>query len=439
MKTIFRVAAFGLVTAAFLAVSAVSSFAQDPCADTFEVKTAKYEIFKKGRTNTDKAPRTLELAKPAITAGEEFISKYGKCEDSVKVAEFITKNLPEIKEWVKRAELIARFDDSIADPKNIKADQAFSSGKELIALIPTTNFDVSIVLAMIGFDNSIKNPPVDTYNNETINYAKIAIKEAESGKTSTYYGAKSKILVINTGNVVDPGKSKNNVLARMNYIIGSIMYYNQKKEKDALSYFYKAAQIESDVKTRPDIYQAIGGWYLKELVGVDKERLAAIVANNNQDNEQSLALLAMEKGLAERAINALSKAHKFASAEFKTGIYGKLQELYKVRFDEKKEGLDAYIATASNQPLADPATPVTPIVEAPPTTTSSTTNTPTTTPTTNPTTKPSTTPTTTPVTTKPTTTTTPVTTKPTTTTTTKPAAKVNTKPKATVSKKKAIR
>lgn len=428
MKTIIRIAALGFI---FTVGAAVSTYAQETCPP--EKAAELYATWNKNKKS--KIPAEIRLG---IKAGEEFVAKCSVGQE--QVAEHLKTNIPLRIAEAEKQERYTRFNAATADIKSLNADDAYTSGKGIIANEPDLAMDVSIALALVGFHNSVKTPPIDKYNAETINFAKKVISDFETGKTSKNYGFNAVARVVKVNGVVDPAKSKNLTIAWMNYVVGSIMYFNQKSEKDALPFFYKAAQIDSDVKTKPDIYQAIGGWYFSEIAKMEAKRQELIKANNNEDNDETLALLASMKGYAERGINAYSKAYKLASAptqaDYKKGLYAKLQLLYEVRFG-KTEGLDPYIATAGNQPLVDPMTPVAPIVEAPTTTSATTTPTTgnTTKPTTGNTTKPATT---TPANTKPATTTTP--TKPATTTPTKPAAKTSggkiNKSKAAVNKKK---
>lgn len=438
MKTIFRVSVFGLVTAAFMAVSAVSTFAQNPCDDPYETKQASYGTFREGR----KEPRSIPKAETGIKAGDEFLTKYGSCEADKQVADFVKDKLPELKEWVKLQKLYAAFDGSISDIKNVNADVAYSSGKEILSLRPALAFDMQIALASVGYDSSIKNPPVDKYNAEAISFAKKAIADIQGGKTSESWGFLSQSFVIKDAQgKVDQAKSKQNTLGWLNYMVGSIVYYNQKMPKDAVPFFYQATKFESPTKKKPDVYRAIGAWYLEEILKMDKKRTDIITANENKDNEESLAMFKLIKGYADRAIDAYARASSLAASEtdaaYKKGLDDKLQALYKIRFDNTN-GIDMYVKSVMNKPMPDPATPVEPVKEE---TTSSPTTTPNTTPVTTTTTKPMT-----DTTTKPTTDTTtkPSTdmTKPSTNvkpTTTKPSTgKTTTKPK-TVTKKKSTR
>jgi hypothetical protein len=361
----------------------------------------------------------MEKAKLAIQTGEEFVSKYGTCEADKAVVDFIKGKLPELKSYVGDKEMFDRFNGSIADIKTVNADVAFESGKQIMSAKPDLAFDVAIVLAQVGFDNSLKTPPLDKFNGEAINFARRAIKDIESGKTSETYGAKVySLAVLDANKKVDAAKSKQNALGWLNYIVASIMYYNQQQKKDAVPYFYQTTKFESPFKNKPDVYQAIGAWYLEELVKMDTSRLEKVKANGDKDNDETLTIWALEKGYADRAIDAyarayqLAKADKAAKPEYTKGLYEKLQGLYKLRFD-KTDGIDAYIATVVSRPMPDPATTVTPVVEEKPaTTTTGATTTPSTT-------KPTVDTTTKPATTTPTKAPTDATTKPTSTTTTK--------------------
>lgn len=438
MKTIFRVFMLGLVTVTF---GAVATFAQDAAATT-TATTCTFEMQQKlyGDWNKYKKSNVPAELKLAIKAGQEFLEKCST-PDQDAVVKHLQTNVPIQIARLEELELTECFNNSLKDRKNYNADEAYRCGKTIAGKKPDFAFDIGIALAMVGYENSLKTPPVDKYNVETINFAKKVISDAEAGKTSNTFGVWSwSTAVQDAQKKTDALKSKPNTIAWMNYVIGSIMYFNQKSEKDALPFFYKASQIDSPVKNFPVIYQSIGAYYLKELRRIDKERLDKIVANKNEDNEETLALLAMEKGLADRAINAYSKAHKLAKAEAKTqpqldyvkSLYDILTGLYEVRFG-KTDGFEVHINTVAGQPLVDPATPVTPVVETP-TTTPTTVNS-SSTPTTGATTKPATTPTTKPATT-------PVTTKPATTTPTKPTStttKPATKSKSTVNKKKGAR
>ncbi len=106
----------------------------------------------------------------------------------------------------------------------------------------------------------------------------------------------------------------------------------------------------------------------------------------------------MSNGLAERAMDAFSRAYTLGQAPaYKAKMKKNVEDAHQVRF-AKKDGVDSWITSAVAKPFVNPTTPVAPISDPEPAkTTTSTTSTPVT-PTTTPTkpadttVKPSTTP-----------------------------------------------
>jgi hypothetical protein len=271
--------------------------------------------------------------------------------------------------------VIDRFNTS-AKAKN--TSEIIASGKELVAKKPEL-IDVNITMAAAGFEQTLLNPPVNTYNDEVISQAKTVIQQLESGKTSTGYGA----FTYSCPKDKFPD-CKSYTLGAMNYAIGYITYYRQNNKQAALPYFYKSTQYNSFSKIDPTVYQAIGAWYLDEAIKIDKAR-QEILKTTKTDNEETLGMVGTQKGYADRAIDAYSRAYKYAKddklqkKEYVDGLYTRLKEIYAFRFDNKVEGIDAYIASVQSKPMPDPTTPITPVKEETPapaaTTTSSTTTT----------------------------------------------------------------
>ena len=423
MKTIYRSLVLGILMTIFVAAAATTGYAQEACAEV-EPKAALDKEFRDNWDNKDIAKREI-----AVKAGKQYIEKYGACASDKDFVEYLKTTIPametaiaearkaeEVKKGVDaRKALVKRF-DAAAKAKNVS--EVYASGKEILK--DESNFsdialDVAIALTTAGFGQSLATPPVDTYNADTITYAKNAIQKIEAGKTSKSMGVWSY-------NLKDPKytDTKSYALGALNYIIGHVTYYRQgkdspEKKKEALAYFYKSAQYNSFSKNEPLVYQSFGAWYLDEALRIDKERTAAIKAAGDKDTPETLAMFALSKGYADRSIDAYARAYKLAKAD-KTqtkadtdSLYSRLKDLYTFRYDGKVEGIDAFVASVQNKPMPDPTTPIEPVKEeAPatkPVTTTSTTET-----------KPATT--TTPATTP----TKPVSVTTTTTTTTKPAA-----------------
>lgn len=378
MKTILRVLTLGLILTATMAVSV---FAQDVCTEV-EAKQALYKQF------TDNYAGTLDQKKTAVTAGEKYVAIYGTCADDKAIVDYLNSNIPAMKKFIddttkknSTTALYKRFDTAI-DSGNTA--EILASGKEILAGEPDF-LDVNLTLASAGFDQSVANPPNDTYNDQTLNYSKAAIAQLEANKTSKTgdYGVKK------YSYKTKEFGGKENALGLMNYNIGYILYYRQGKDnpakkKEALPYFYKATQYNAFSKTDPFVYQTIGAWYLDQAIKLDADRLAKVKAANNTDTPETLEILAMQKGYADRSIDAYARAYKLANAGTDkaraTALYDKLKQLYAFRYDNKTEGIDAYVATVLNKPLPDPTTEITPVKEQTPAaaTTTSTTKTTTT-------------------------------------------------------------
>ncbi|MBA4183326.1 MAG: hypothetical protein H0X49_04855 [Acidobacteria bacterium] len=375
MKTIFRFLALGIFMAVFSAVTVTSSFAQ---GDEAAAKKALYDTY---IANYDK--KEIDKRKIAIDAAKQYVEKYGANAADKEQVDYFKTAIPDLEKGVveqqklegeaiskaNQQKLFKTFDDA-NKAKNTAV--IFSSGKEILAQKPDF-LDVNIVLASAGFDQAIANPPVDTYNNDVINYSKAAIQQIEAGKTSVTgeYGAINYVY-----------KDKDNALGWMNYNIGYIMYYRQNNKKEALPFLYKATQQKSATKNFPDIYRAIGAWYLDEAIKIDKDRKAKIVAAGDKDTDETLAMLANQKGYADRAIDAYARAYKIAKddknskKEYTDNLYSRLKELYVFRYDGKTVGIDEFVATVQSKPLPDPSVAITPVKDettTPPATTSATT------------------------------------------------------------------
>lgn len=374
MKTILRVLALGIFMTALTAVGATSIFAQDPCADV-EAQQALYKTF------TDNySGKTVAQKRAAIEAGNQYIEKYGACETGKEIVDYLKTNVPKLKEKAdaqeareKTDKLYTGFDTAL---KNKNTGEIFSNGKQILAQDPNL-VDVLLVLASVGYDQAVANPPVDTYNNEAVNYAKTAIQKLESNtesKTGDYgvlqYSYKTK----------EFPDGKANALGWMNYTVGYINYYRLNKKEEALPYLYKATQVNSGTKTNAFLYQTIGSYYRDQVARLGKDIVAKIEAvkkleaagESDTDAIKALVketndLIALQKGYADRAIDAYARAYKMADPkdpQYRDGLYATLKEIYNLRYEGKRSDVDAFVANVNNTPLPDPTTKVTPVVEA---------------------------------------------------------------------------
>lgn len=366
MKTLFRVLTLGIFLTAFSALT----FAQEQQPD---LATLFDQFKKEGPPAKTKCPGRA----PALITGKKILELYGTDELNKAVIDFVKKRMAEIQ-----------AEDPVCERENayIAAFQAknwanvFTTGKVIINAEGDNGkaLDIMLDLVSVGFDRAFVDKN-DTFNSDTLSFAKTALQRLEAGKpsNSTKYGA------------FVPFNTKENAQSWMNYIIGWQMYNkipNQKKE--ALPYLYKATTIGSEKKTDSTIYTSIGTYYFEEAVRLDTEYREKRKANNNEETDEIKALLALARGTADRAADAFGRAYKIVPAgPAKTAIAQTLSDLYKFRFnlaDAKQTDVDKYIADLVAKPMPDPANPVTPVVETTPTTatTISTTSTTPTTPTT---------------------------------------------------------
>jgi hypothetical protein len=163
------------------------------------------------------------------------------------------------------------------------------------------------------------------------------------------------------------------------------MYYWQGQKKDALPFFYKAAQFNSAAKKEPTLYGSIADWYFSELVKLNQlsvekvklrdEKLKTTNGVVNDEikslNDEIIQLIAMQRGYADRALHAYALDYGVestapANQTFRDNLKAKMQQLYEFRFEGKKDGLDDYIASSPGRALADPSSAVAPIAETPP-------------------------------------------------------------------------
>jgi len=362
MKTIFRYANLGLLVAAILAVGAVAGMAQDPCADADGQTAANNKI------TTLFADKTIAGRKAYVSAGKEFLEKYGACESAKLLSEYLKPQLPKLEETIKKMEeakvkdeLIARFNTALTG-KNW--DGVFASGKELLQKYPDEFRDVEFVLGTIGFDE-LYNKNNAKYNDETLRYARQAIADMDAGKTFKSYGVPNDFVY----------KTKENAAGWMNLVVGYITQIGQKNKQGAASSLYKATQAASDTAKNPVPYELIGYFYFEELDKLTTEIKALADSQKAEDTpevaqqkvDQIKAKVALANGTSERAMEAFAKARALSTAKaYQDKMRTNIENAYKLRFAKGTEGMDAFIAAAEKKPFQNPLTPVTPISDSEP-------------------------------------------------------------------------
>ncbi|HVF47118.1 MAG TPA: hypothetical protein VNA17_06100, partial [Pyrinomonadaceae bacterium] len=314
----------------------------------------------------------MDGRKATIEAGKDFLMKYAACAEAKELVDYVKQYLPGMetkfiadKKKAEQLGLYTRFDTSV---KSSNFADTYVSGKEILAKEPD-QLDVMIVLGSIGYDEAFAGR--NQFNDDTLRYAKQAIAAIEGGKTTPKFG-----LLRFTYN------TKENALGWLNYTIGYLTHVAQKNKKDALPYLYKATLVTSDTKKNPIPYELIGAYYFDELNKITEE--IKVLAADQKDTDTAevakqkvdtiKAKVALANGLAERAMDAFSRAYSLTDSTPKAAVYKakmkkNVQDAYKLRF-AKEDGVDAWIASAMTKPMPDPMSPVTPISDPEPVVTS---------------------------------------------------------------------
>lgn len=373
MKTIFRSIAFGLLSfsIAAIGVSAQNPPGGDVCAD-IDGASALYEKF----TETyNKKPLTIADREVASKAGKEFLEKYGGCEAWKDQAAFVKGWVPKLDEWIKNQKLreqlnglYQQFDNGI---KTKKWDDVFSAGEAIYNLIPDKAIDQLIPMALIGVvETANKNTK---YNDQSIKWAKVALDKLKAGEASL--NGQFGVFEYAFGN-------RENAISELTYGLGYIYYVGKNDKKTGVTYFYEATKLPGSKQQYAPMYALIGEYYVDEAAPLGAE-IAKMIENlktltSDEEkaklNDEIKAKVALFNGYTERALDAYSRAYTLAkdttpaAKAYKKQLYDRLTALYKIRFD-KTDGIDAWVTTATAKPLPDPTSPVQPVVDEEPTTT----------------------------------------------------------------------
>jgi hypothetical protein len=290
----------------------------------------------------------------AIKIGKEIIEKYGDDKDNKSVIDFVRQDIPKIEQADRICRRNNRYDNAY---KSKNWNDFFLLSKEIIAEEGDTPLALDVILTLVsfGYDRAAVEK-IDIYNSDTLNFAHLAIQRIEAGQKSKT--ARWGVFV--------PFISKENALCWMNYIIGWQMYYKLNRKKEALVYLYKSTQIGSEKKNDISIYTNIGTYYLDESIRLSAEQKEKLKSNSNVETEETKALLALARGMADRAMDAFGRAYKSAvytkQKELIDALRKTLNDLYLFRF---QPDIDKYIKDLITQPMPDPTTRVEPVSEDP--------------------------------------------------------------------------
>jgi hypothetical protein len=434
MKTTLKFFAPTFLMFAFLAafITSTATIVQAQTEESPEVIADKNRLYE-GCFLKDKAYASTDAAvkKAAMDCGREYVKKYeasdNKDPERKVIIDYLKKKITAYDDAKAaaddKADTDKRYDKFDASYKAGKASKNwtdfFAAGKDVLAKFPD-DIDTMIDLASVGYDLAIANNMA--FNADTLNYAKMTIAKIEAGKPSITgnYG----------GNIIYKTKTytdgKANALGWMNYIVSFITNGGKTvADKSTVEAYYKIQQFKSsEVSKFASIYQTIGSWYLAEFNKVGNDIDAKIKAAGDKETDETKQLVGLQKGVADRAIEAYSRAYKAAkdasmvstataatkdsNSKLAASFLKTITQLYQFRFDKKavvgnevEAHITSVLAKAFTEPSAAFVPVVAPVVTTPtmtPTTTVPTTTKPTTMPTTKPVTAPATKPATKPVT-----------------------------------------
>ena len=308
--------------------------AQGPCTD--ESKAAWYADFTKYRTT--EATKAYEAAKKYLAAcpqEEGQIPTY-------------------LKKWVIAYDKEARklkLTDLFVNQR--KYAEAIPLAKEILSDEPE-NLTAHIALGYGGYVLAVTTKN-ESANAEAINYAKKAIQLIESGKAPENWS---------------PFKSKEDALGYLYYSVGFLERASNPTE--ALTYFIKAAQFDSDIKKNPQTYAFIAAAYENEYAKQSAD-YEAKYKGKDETPESKLAVANINQ-LVDRVIDALARAVAVAGTDAaaqqsKAQWLARLTELYKFRHNQSDAGLTDLIASVMSKPLPPVPTPLTTLPATPATTT----------------------------------------------------------------------
>lgn len=379
MKTFLRFTGSAALAVTFMALGQLSAFAQDPCADA-DGQAALYGKF------TELYPKTdLPSREEALNTAKSFVEKFGACETVKEQIDYFKTAIPamekainDIKVRRERAELFKRYDAAInAD----NGDELYAAGKAILAFQPE-NINIMVPMGAMGLYKAYAKD--NKYADESIRYAQMALNELKAGKPCNRKDKSG----AETCGVLKYEYLRADAIAELTYSIGYQKFYAKNDKKGALPFYYELSQSASRYKEEPRLYATIGSYYVEESAPIGKEIIALIdkqkAATADEEKEklegEIKGKVALLNGYTERALDAFSRAHKFAEkkgaaeAALKADMYRTLQALYQRRF-EKTDGLDKWIADATAKPLPNPTSEVTPVSDPDPITTTTTTTT----------------------------------------------------------------
>lgn len=380
------------MAAVFVAAGAVAGLAQDPCSETATINDldAKVRAANDAVTAASKQPtfpdeKVITAGRNFVEVGKQFLEKYSKCKGQEEFGPWLEGRVAKVEglipDWVKtweKKKLIARFDTGL---KAGNWDEVYSAGKELLTKYPDEFRPVEIDLAAIGGEEGLASNNFK-YADDSIRFAKQALADLEAGKPFLALDGKTTVYGVSKYAF----KTKDEAIGWLNLYIGFLTAAGKKDTNSALAFLYKASQSTTDAAKRPVVYELVGDYYMNDLRKVVEEIKAKAASQSDTDTPEVAkqkvadieALVAKSNGIAERAADAYARAYSLAvppafKPDYRARMKKNLEDAVRVRTGATTD-VDKWIASVNSRPFVNPQTPITPITDTKPGTTTTTTS-----------------------------------------------------------------
>ncbi|HVF45681.1 MAG TPA: hypothetical protein VM936_21825 [Pyrinomonadaceae bacterium] len=340
MKNVLSV----LIVAAFVTAFALPALAQDaagaapaqagPCSEA-DAMAAMYQKFLAGYKGTP------DQQKVAADTGREYLSKYGNCPDesSKKIASFV-------QGWVTKYDKAVR-DFACTDAFNKKNYAGAFQACQAILNEQPDNTEIVLMLARAGYANVTAPTPNKSLNADSARMARRAVELIQSGKAPAKW---------------DPFANQDEALGFLYYSQG--VFAQETDPTAAAASFIKAAQSNSIFKNESSTYTYLAAIYeaneLKKLVDAYVAAFPPGVPIPDEKKAQYDEMVLHISKVQDRIIDAYARAYAVLKADPKAdaartkAVLAKLTAYYKVRHEDKEEGLQELIANVLSKPIMLP-------------------------------------------------------------------------------------
>jgi hypothetical protein len=284
-----------------------------------DLKESLYAQFTEYKNSLNPEERRL-----AYPAGKDYLRKFGADNDSF--ARDVQKYVTEYERAGHDVEVYKAY-----STKNYA--KAFELGRSHLKTDPDDYF-ILATLTEAGYESALAGNP--SLNEETVGYARRAIKLLEAGKVTK----------------ADPFKSLDLARGFLNIIVG--WFLKDQVPVEAAAAFLKALQSEASFRSDPSIYHRMGGAILRgDLTQLSTEYNETF--GSKPSSPEQTAMLERIKHLAARAIDAYARAVALSTTAeqqpARSKILEQLTALYKNFHNGSDAGLNELIATVLSKPL----------------------------------------------------------------------------------------